>query len=211
MKARSARRSLQLKQQGQVWSKSGRAAVFSPRRDVHRGSRALLPSRKSTKPPADSCGREVPECGSSCCCSSVGRINLLLPVENLPTSITPLMVVVPDRLRQAACPSEITVIEPPCGFSEVLELSVHDGDGIPLCRIHHFRRRARFCPFWAPSPSRYQFRRSVVFQPCVWRYDDRVVPKSGSEPTSVRAKCNDAFSQRRSVRAGEADHDWDPD
>src|SRR5262249_28005726 len=72
----------------------------------YRGWRALLPRRKSTNPPANSCDAEVTLCGSNCWC-------LLLSLENWSTLIPAVTAVQPSLLRPAACASEIAVIEPP--------------------------------------------------------------------------------------------------
>jgi hypothetical protein len=79
----------------------------------YRGSRLLLPRRKSTKSPAISCRPEVPKRGT-CSRNLAGRFNLLLPLENWSTLFAPVMAVWPGR---PTCPSEIAVIVPPYGLT----------------------------------------------------------------------------------------------
>jgi hypothetical protein len=79
----------------------------------HRGWRAPLPRRKSTNPPGDSCDREVTLHTSNCWRNQAGPPIPPLSFANRPTLIAAVMAILVRRLRRAACPSEIAVMEPP--------------------------------------------------------------------------------------------------
>ena len=87
----------------------------------HREWRAPLPRRKSTNPPANSCGREVTLLPSGCSRTRAGPPKYPpLSLVNRPTLIAAVMAVLLSRIGRAACPSEIAVIGPPFERNQLL-------------------------------------------------------------------------------------------
>jgi hypothetical protein len=82
--------------------------ILNGRTRHHRGWLVRLPRRKSTNPLGNSCDREVTLHTSNCWRNRAGPT-----VPPRPTLIAAGMAILLRRLRRAACPSEIAVMEPP--------------------------------------------------------------------------------------------------
>jgi hypothetical protein len=108
----------------------------------YRGSRLVLPKRKSTNPLANSCGPRVRKRDGSR--NWVQPFNLALRLENWPTLIAPVSTVLPGRLTSA---NEIAVIEPPLRFSEALRFSPARWRRNSPHRIHRPTFKMRIGPF----------------------------------------------------------------
>src|SRR5262249_22632708 len=93
--------------------------ILNGRTRHHRGWRAPLPRRKSTNPPGNSCDREVTLHTSNCSRNRAGPIVPPLSSANRPTLIAAVMAILVRRLRRAACPSEIAVMESPIQENEL--------------------------------------------------------------------------------------------
>ena len=82
-----------------------------PQPGDHRGWRTPLPSRKSTNPPANSCCREVTL--PTRCLRNWSWPIKYVPLSREERSALTAPLILPSRVKRAACPSEIAVIEPP--------------------------------------------------------------------------------------------------
>src|SRR6266540_1635114 len=136
-------------------------------RQYYRGWRAPRPRRKSTKPRANSRGREV-TLPTSNCSRTRARPTKYLPLSlvNRPTSIAAAIAVLPSRLGRVACPSEIAVIDPPLKRTSCdrLYISKFNERWRPPTESIVLDEAENQSFFGFQIGSAHPFRKSVVFQ-----------------------------------------------